>query len=164
MRDQWEKNLTWVLAAALVVSMITVIGLAINPPQSGDTYTEFYILGENGKAAGYPSELSTGESATVILGITNHEHRQVSYQIVATWNETETIQRTVMVSAGETREINVTLTAPPDPGRYRVRFLLYRGAVEGDPYRSLRLWVDVRDNTTASNAVIRTVPQYDNSY
>ncbi|MFB6225173.1 MAG: DUF1616 domain-containing protein, partial [Candidatus Paceibacteria bacterium] len=132
MRDQWEKTLTWILAAALIVSVIAVIGLAIKAPRTVDSYTEFYVLGQNEVAAGYPSELSTGESTTVILGITNHEHRKVTYRIVVTWNKTETTQRTVRVSAGKTREINVTLTAPQDPGRYRVRFLLYHGAAEGD--------------------------------
>ena len=143
MQDELERYMTWVLVIALMVSLIAVLALAVNPPRTTDPYTEFYVLGESGQAAGYPVDLSPGESGTVIIGITNHEHRQMIYPVVVTWNGSATTRRSVTVPAGETRETNMTLTAPQDPGRYRVRFLLYRESVIGGPYRTLRLWVTV---------------------
>jgi len=42
------------------------------------------LPGPDGTASHYPHSLSVGESATVILGIANHEHRQVHY-FVQVW-------------------------------------------------------------------------------
>ena len=47
----------------------------------GERFTEFYILGEEGKAAGYPTNLSVGQNATVIIGIANHEYQRVNYTV-----------------------------------------------------------------------------------
>ncbi len=41
---------------------------------AGERFTEFYILGLEGKADNYPDELTVGEEGRVILGIVNHEH------------------------------------------------------------------------------------------
>jgi uncharacterized membrane protein len=39
------------------------------------------MLGQGGKASNYPTELKVGEKATVILGIANHEYRNVTYYV-----------------------------------------------------------------------------------
>ncbi len=44
-----------------------------------EDFTEFYILGLDGKAEGYPSELDVGEEGEVILGISNRENQPMSY-------------------------------------------------------------------------------------
>lgn len=144
MRDRWEKDVTWLLAVILTISVVLVMGIAINPPQTGNSYTEFYILGQD-ETASYPSELTIGESANLILGISNHERERSVYTVIITWNRSEDLSRTVEVSTGETREMNITLTAPQESGLYQVHFRLYRGGVKGEPYRLLRLQIRVTE-------------------
>ena len=75
-----DKALTVVLIIA-IISSIATLGYVITHPKPGEKFTEFYILGPNGKAADYPTELFVGENATVILGIVNHEYRNVTYYV-----------------------------------------------------------------------------------
>lgn len=75
-----DKALTIILIIAIFSSIVT-LGYVITHPKPGEAFTEFYILGPGGKAADYPTELFAGENATVILGIANHEHRNVTYHV-----------------------------------------------------------------------------------
>lgn len=86
---EWEQSgrLDKALTVVLIIAIITSIGTlayVITHPKPGEAFTEFYILGPEGKAADYPTELFVGENATVIIGIVNHEHRNVTYY-VQTW-------------------------------------------------------------------------------
>ena len=75
-----DKALTVILIIA-IFSSIATLGYVITHPKPGEKFTEFYILGPSGKAADYPTELFVGENATVILGIANHEYRNVTYYV-----------------------------------------------------------------------------------
>ncbi len=82
----WEERgvLDMVLSVVLVVAMVGAIATlvyAIATPKVGERFTEFYILGEEEKATGYPTELSLGERGEVILGVVNHEQEEVDYQV-----------------------------------------------------------------------------------
>lgn len=50
-------------------------------PKEGEKFTEFYILGPDGNASGYPTNLSVEEEGEVIIGVVNHEYAQVTYQL-----------------------------------------------------------------------------------
>ena len=75
-----DKALTVILVIA-IISSIATLAYVITHPKPGEKFTEFYILGPNGKAADYPTKLFVGENATVILGIANHEYRNVTYYV-----------------------------------------------------------------------------------
>ncbi len=75
-----EKALTLILLITLIVLTSYLIYLIENPRQL-EKFTEFYILGPSGKAAGYPRVLRVGENGTVIIGIVNHEGRVVNYTV-----------------------------------------------------------------------------------
>jgi len=83
---EWEKSskldkaLTVILIVA-IISSIATLGYVITHPRPGEKFTEFYILGPEGKAADYPTELFVGEEGRVILGIANHEYRNVTYHV-----------------------------------------------------------------------------------
>lgn len=143
--DRLRTWLTWVLAVALVVSVVGVVYVAVNPPETTDPYTEFYILGPEGNASGYPTTLGPGEAGEVIVGVSNHEHRTVAYWVEITWNGTTSQTLEFSVEDDRTVERRVQLTAPSVPDRYRVRFLLYMDEQPGEPSHSLRLWVTVRE-------------------
>lgn len=155
LRARAERVLTWVLGLALVLALVGVVYVAMNPPETTDPYTEFYLLGLDGNASGYPTQLSPGESGSVVVGISNHEHRAVDYRIVITWNGTETRERDVHVADNMAEELRVNLTAPSEPGRYKVLFLLYNESGD-EPYLNNRLWIEVRDpNGTVDGATGR---------
>jgi uncharacterized membrane protein len=75
-----DKALTMALATSIIAATGALIW-AITIPKVGEGFTEFYILGPDGMADGYPTDLTLNESATVILGIQNHEYRNLTYHI-----------------------------------------------------------------------------------
>lgn len=83
---EWEKSsrldkaLTVILIVA-ILSSLAALGYVITNPKPGEAFTEFYILGPKGKIADYPDKLRVGQNATVILGIVNHEYRNVTYHV-----------------------------------------------------------------------------------
>ena len=78
-----ERVLTIALIFAIVASICLLIYI-IATPRQGEKFTEFYILGPEGKAEGYPTNLTIGEKGKVIIGIVNHEGQPVDYT-VETW-------------------------------------------------------------------------------
>ena len=87
----------------------SIIGSSIvHPPAaepikaSGNNFTEFYILGPNGTASGYPTNLTVGEDGKEIIGIVNHEYTNVTYQLEV-WLSGELIGRnTIELKHNET--------------------------------------------------------------
>ena len=75
-----DKALTVVLIASILAS-VAALGYVVTHPRQGEHFTEFYILGPDGKADDYPTNLSVGENGTVIIGIVNHEGRNVTYYV-----------------------------------------------------------------------------------
>lgn len=151
-KRQLSTVLTWILAAALLLSIISVGYLAVNPPETTDPFTEFYILGPDGKASNYPTNLSVNESGTVIVGISNHEHHNQTYTVVIQLQNT-TIERTASVAESETWERRLSFV-PETVGQQKIEILLYKGTdIRGaaKPYRRLRLWTNVSRPVTVAN-------------
>jgi len=87
-----DKALTVILIIAILTSIGT-LGYVITHPKPGEAFTEFYILGPDGIADNYPTELKVGQNGTVIIGIVNHEQRNVTYyvqiwRVNLTWDNT----------------------------------------------------------------------------
>lgn len=140
-----ERGITWALALALVISLFATGFLALNPEGSTEAYTEFYVLGPNGNATGYPTDLSVGETGTVIVGVSNHEQREQTYTVLAQVDNRTVKEQTVTVADGETWEDELSFTVE-SAGQKQVRLLLFEGnSVRdvSDPYRHLRLRVNV---------------------
>lgn len=131
-----------ILAAVLVLAVLGLIAIVVFPIPLTTANTEFYILGANESAADYPSNLSVGEEGTVTVGITNNEHREMSYRLVVESNESTFVSREVTVPRGETWEDEVTFSFDSS-GEKKVELLLYKGESE-EVYR----WVYVRVNVT----------------
>jgi len=79
-RSNLDKILTIILLILLLASIVGTIYIIENPKQT-EYFTEFYILGSDGKAYNYPTKLFVGENGTVIIGVVNHEGRDVNYFI-----------------------------------------------------------------------------------
>ena len=137
-----DKSISAFLIACIIVAVGFTVYIIYNPPP-GESFTEFYIVGPSGKAAGYPTNLTLGERGTVILGVVNHEYQDVSYRIVSGLenNTIETINDLVLGhDAG--LEYNYTFTPEKTGERMKLEFFLYRDGVN-EMYRSLHLWLTV---------------------
>ena len=141
----WNKVLSIILVIAILGALGT-LGYIIAVPKVGERFTEFYILGLNGKAMDYPSELKLGEEGRVIVGIANREHEIVSYRLEVRIdgmknNEIEPI----VLGHNEKWEEIVSFTPDKAGNREKVEFLLYKNG-EAEPFlEPLRLWLDVTE-------------------
>ncbi len=102
-----EKVLSVVLILAIIIAVGALVYVVATPKQ-GERFTEFYILGPNGKAEGYPMELRVGEKASVIVGIANHEHRTINY-IVEVWLVNATLVYNETSGKNETKILHMYL-------------------------------------------------------
>jgi len=139
-----EKILSAILAL-VIASALGVLGYVIVTPEEHDKYTEFYILGQEGKIADYPQELIIGETGKVWLVITNHEYQDMSYFV-----ETK-LSGTLTETLGPLRlehdqkwQHDIEISPVKAGENQKVEFLLFREG-EKSPYHSLRLWVDIRE-------------------
>lgn len=133
-----RRVLSLVLLLALILAVLATIYIALLPPP-GEPFTEFYMLGERGKAADYPTHLMVGEKGTVIVGIVNHEHAPITYRLVVRLDGVVVHTESVPLEDGKKWEKSIAFS-PTHRGKQRLELLLYRN---GEVYRSLHLWVDV---------------------
>jgi uncharacterized membrane protein len=145
-----DKVLSVVLVVA-ILGAIGTLGYVVATPRVGEKFTEFYILGPDGKAENYPTELKVGEEGRVIVGIVNHEQVRTSYK-VEVWISGEKAK--LRIDGEDRDEIRVELEhevgwerevsfVPQKAGEgQKVEFVLYK---EGEPYfeEPLHLWIDV---------------------
>jgi len=98
--DLWDRVLA-VLLVSVIAGAIGTLAYVIAVPNTGERFTEFYILGQNGQTDGYPVEFVMADDevilvryenngvtqdvsetfATVTLGIVNREYEEASYRI-----------------------------------------------------------------------------------
>lgn len=139
--------LTRVFAVALIISagLFVLIIVFPAPNDAGQEYTEFYMVGSEGAAADYPTEMSPGSTTSLTIGISNYETESYSYTLTVAWNETVIESRTVRVEYNDEVRQNITIQAPTRPGVYRLNLNLYKNetSVGDEPYRNLRLLVNV---------------------
>lgn len=139
-----ERVLTWTLAVAVVLAVLAVVAIGTLPDPSADPYTEFYVLGPDGVAADYPTNLTAGDTASVVVGLTNHEHATETYRVEVRYGDETVDTLEATVDDGETWEQEVSFGAG-SPGTKRLRLLLFPGDGGGEPYRETGLTVRVDD-------------------
>lgn len=166
-QSRLDRALSVILIIAILAAVATTIYVIV-VPKEGEHFTEFYILGSGGKAADYPTTFFAGNEQSLIIGVGNHEYRDVPYTVeVLLTNQTfdeatntshiNTMERldrfTVTVPHNETveRPYNFTVT---ETDMNRLQFLLFNETVPSDAvwnkdrinasYRDLHLWVTVR--------------------
>ncbi len=139
----WGRLLSVILALVILGALGTLVYAIINPG-TGEKFTEFYILGLEGKAGDYPEGLLVGEEGKVLVGVINREQETAAYWVeVAIDGVTNTQSGTVTLEDGQKWEGIVGFTADKAEDNQKVEFLLYRQGRDG-VYQGLHLWVDVR--------------------
>jgi len=141
-----DKILTVVLVLSILVSVVMLVYVIVTPKQ-GEKFTEFYILGPEGMADDYPTEMNLSDSKMVV-GIVNHEYDVVDYSLELVLDNELLVkyQETISLSHNETWERNVTFS-PDRPGEdMKLQFLLYKDRNYTAPYRDLHLWINVSED------------------
>ncbi len=135
-----------VLSIVLVVVILGTIGTLAYifvVPRTGETFTEFYILGSEGKIGDYPTEVKVEEEARVRVVIVNYENEDVSYLVEVTVNGIKNNEiGPIALGHGDEwmGETGFTMVTPGE--NQRVEFALYKNG-QSKPYqRPLLLWVD----------------------
>lgn len=138
-----------ILFISLIVAILVIVGslvYVIATPKEGEKFTEFYILGLDGKAENYPREAVVGQPVYLTVGIVNHEYRPTSYRVGIRMSD-KTINRLTIGTLGDGEKWEEVISfVPPIPGgKQKVEFYLYNND-EIQPYFEdpLHLYIDVR--------------------
>lgn len=127
-----------------------------------EPYTEFYILGPEGRAENYPTDCILGENGTVTVVIVNHEQKLVNYTMEVKLENTSLPlppdQEHISLGDNETWKKEVIITPPFEGTDMRLAFLLYnedeKNTFEDNisvPYRDLNLWINVTTQNLSKN-------------
>lgn len=167
-----ESALNLVLVVGLVLATSGIV-YAVAMPKPGERFSEFYLLTEDEEtgelvADGYPTELTRGEQATLVVGVTNQEHRTTEYTVVVELQRLRPDGTVVEVSQlhqfsttlehNESWQQRHTVDSTIVGERLRLAYLLYRGAPPSDPtfdnaYRSVHVWVNGSATTAGTNQI-----------
>jgi uncharacterized membrane protein len=156
-----------ILVLVIITAVITTI-FVITFPKEGEHFSEYYILGEKGRAADYPDLIIAGQHYPMFIGVGNHENRSTNYtiEIWAIQSEFDSItndtniktielldRQSLVLSNNETKVIPYNLSVNKTEYN-RVAFLLFNETIPGPDvkgsdriitsYRDLTLWITVR--------------------
>ncbi|MBN1235721.1 MAG: DUF1616 domain-containing protein [Methanotrichaceae archaeon] len=163
-KSRLDKALTIILILTIFLSIAALVYVVVTPKQ-GEKFTEFYILGQGGKAYDYPTSVQAGNGSTLIVGVVNHEYAPVNYTVSISLNNTP-VNNTIIkdnfregfklvypvmsmnltLPHNETWEKPVTYILNQTGDSQKLEFLLYKEGNFTSPYRDLHLWVNVSQN------------------
>jgi len=137
------------LSISLVVAILAALGgivYFVTTPQPSEKFSEFYILGPQGKAENYPQKVIVGDSVDVIIGVVNHEYQPVTYCMEITINGVRNKEVDIGTLAHEQKwEQEISFVAQTPGDKQKVEFWLYKdNGVEPYLKDPLRLYIDVR--------------------
>lgn len=144
-KDIYDKALSGVLTIVATSSVILLAHFILNPA-SGESFTEFYILGLANEAANYPRELKIGEETEVVIGVINREQSPASYRVeVSVDGEKCAEVSPFSLDDGEKKQ-QVVIFAPKRTEQLcQLEFTIYKDG-EISPYlKPLYLWVRVNE-------------------
>jgi uncharacterized membrane protein len=143
---RFDRALTVILLLA-ILSSVAVLAYTIAVPMQGEKFTEFYVLGPDGKAENYPLSFTLNESRTVIVGVVNHEYRDVTYDLIIAQNDsngaTQLFSDRLMLADNATWQRPIDLRPDHAGTNVEIQLLLYADGNMTAPYRDLHLWASV---------------------
>lgn len=81
----------YLLLAFVIIASAAVIGDRLINPKSPEKFTEFYLLDQNGKTVDYPGQIRLGQDINLVIGIINHEKKDINYRIEVRINGTNVV-------------------------------------------------------------------------
>ena len=140
-------RLNVLVTGLLVVVILAAIGALVYmkvAPEDGEGFTEFYILGPDGKAENYPTEVVLGQKLVVIVGIINREYEEVSYRMEVMIDEVVCNDIGPLVLPRDDKwEQEVSFVPNKLGDNQTVQFLLYRQG-QDELFRKLQIRIDVK--------------------
>ena len=95
-----NNTLTIILGISIIIAATLVIYVIVTP-KTGETFTEFYILGPTANTADYPRSLNAEENTSIIIGLVNYENKIMNYTIEV-WLINQTIHFNESTQKNET--------------------------------------------------------------
>lgn len=158
------------LSVLLIVGFLVAgggLGFAVLDAEPGEQFTELYLTTEDGDtgehvADGYPIEMTGNDTASVSVGIGNHEGETMEYTVVVllqSLDETGDVREvrqldtfTAIVEHGDTWREPHTIRPELRGEGLRVSYLLYTEPPSEDTslsadtaYRNVHIWIDVTE-------------------
>jgi len=135
-----------VILIVVILGALGTLGYVIAKPKEAERFTEFYILGLEGRAVEYPREVKVGEDTKIIVVITNHEREVVSYRVEVKIAGIKNNEVGPMLLANEEKWEEILSFVPDKVGdNVKVEFFLYKNE-ESEPFlKPLHLWINVID-------------------
>jgi len=149
-----ESRTGKILSLILILSILLAVSATVYiivEPKTGESFTEFYILGPGGLASDYPTNLTSGENGSLIIGIVNHENKKASYHLMVNNSGVVQLDEVVTLNNGQSLMIPFNFTAG-DPGSGEMVFMLYKLPDDSNVYRSLHLWLNISSSSTGSGS------------
>jgi uncharacterized membrane protein len=138
-----DRLLSVLVAIALIVASAVLV-YTVWTPKTGETFTEFYILGAHGQASDYTLDLDEDGTGSVTLGIINREGRETDYIVIV--RESGEVEREiahVSLQPDQVWEQAVEFSIDTVGENRKIQFLLFKED-ETEPYRSLHVHMDIR--------------------
>jgi uncharacterized membrane protein len=132
-----RNMISLILVTILFLFIIVTVYLIMNPVQ-GEPFTEFYLLGPDGKAGNYPTNLTEGQQGRVLIGVVNHEYATTNYLLIVKKNNIIVENDSFSLDNNQKKEITFIFTSGP-PDTNNLEFLLYKLPDNKTVYRSLHL-------------------------
>ncbi len=137
-----DKILSYILIIIIVIAIASVIYIIVNP-SPGEKFTQFYILGSDGKAGNYPTNLSVGENGNLTINIINNEGSTANYQLVVNIGNDTLENQSFKLANNEEKEIPFTFQPKQSGNQQKLEFQLYKLPNTQQPYRYLDLILNV---------------------
>ena len=141
-RIKTDRILTGVLLFSIALA-IGMIFFVIITPKIGERFTEFYILGSEGKTQDYPLVLKYNSPATILVGVVNHEYVPVNYTVRIALDKELLTDTWFSLDHNTTWEKNMTFVPNKNGTDRKLEFWLFKEDNFTAPYRELHLWVNV---------------------
>jgi uncharacterized membrane protein len=137
-----DKILAWILILSIVLAIGMMI-FVITTPKIGEKFTEFYILGSNGKAENYPSQLKYGSNVDILVGVVNHEYTRMNYTIKVALDTEILNEVNFSLDHNNTWENYISFAPDKEGTEMELEFWLFKEDDFTSPYRDLHTWVNV---------------------
>ncbi len=145
-KNRTDSILTIILIFMIVLTVGTIY-YTVTVPKMGEKFTEFYVLNSDGKANNYSTNLKLNSPAVWLVGVTNREYTTVNYTIQIVLDKNILATRTLILENNEKWEKNITFVSDKVGTNKDLEFLLFKDNNFTVPYRSLRLWINTRNES-----------------
>jgi uncharacterized membrane protein len=142
--ENYRQRVITVILLFAILGALGTLGYVTTISKAKEAFTNFYILGFEHKAEKYPKDLKPGDKGVVIVGIVNHERKEISYRVeVFIAGQKSNEIGPIMLVDGQTWEDTITLTPEIIGTNLKVEFLLYENGKTNFHLEPLVLWINV---------------------